>query len=250
MPVYPIYPRWSTRPLALVEAGSFLQALQRAVLQRVALLYADLKRVDASHGELANADLRGADLERARLNDAVLADADLRSAFLVDADLRGADLRGADLRGADLRGTDLRAANLERARLSGADLRGAQFFGARFQGAILDWRWSGIPLELLRQHRGGYQEGSKIVAELVFHEETRPFSWLGDVLHHPEKTDWVLRALAAHFQPSDNAPELLRRLVADLPDQPLQPAVEAPPETPRLWIRRQPTAPAPLLKAI
>ena len=74
--------------------------------------------------------------------------------------MRHADLRMADLRGADLRG----------ARLVGADFRGVLLNAARLEGAILDWRWSVVALELLRD-RLGDAAATSVLADLAFDDE-------------------------------------------------------------------------------
>ena len=171
MPLYTILHRWSATPIALVEAADFPRALALAVERRVKLLYADLEGTAAPWAALGGADLRGADLSHAELACANLQGADLRTARGVGTYLRRALLGRADLRQADLRQADLRLAGLEEARLVGADLRGTLLYGARLGGAVLDWRWSVIPLELLRQDRGAGRQGSKLVADLAFEDE-------------------------------------------------------------------------------
>ena len=148
----------------------------------------------------------------------------------------------ADLRQADLRQADLRLASLEGARLVGADLRGALLFGARLGGAVLDWRYSVIPLELLRQDRGASQQGSKLVADLAFEDETRPFAWLKVVVRHRAAAEWAFGVLSRHIREGDNAPELLRKLTADAVQE-TRPAESSP----MLWTRRLKENPSPRL---
>jgi hypothetical protein len=154
-------------------------------------------------------------LSSAILSGANLQAADLRSAKLAGTFLQEGLLRNADLRDADLRRADLRAANLEEVRLVGADLRGALFYGSRLNGAVLDWRWSGIPLELLRQGRDGAEDERDVVIDPQVADDRRPFAWLKAILSHGSKGDRSIEILSRHIRPGDNAPELLRRLAAD-----------------------------------
>ena len=234
MPLYTVLHRWSATPIALVEAADFPRALALAVEQRVKLLYADLEGTVAPWAALEGADLRGADLSHAELPCANLQGADLRSVRGVGTYLRRALLGRADLRQADLRQADLRLASLEEARLVGADLRGALLFGARLAGATLDWRCSVIPLELLRQDRGASQQGSKMVAELAFEDDMQPFAWLKVLARHREAADWAFAVLSRHIRQGDNAPELLRKLAADVGSQ-----VRTSEPSPMLWTRRR-----------
>jgi hypothetical protein len=212
---YPILHRWSSTPIVLVEAASFNRALEMAAQRQVMLRYANLQGVVAPGVVLEGADLRGADLSSAILPGARLQAADLRSAKLAGTFLQEALLRKADLREADLRRADLRAANLEGARLVGADFRGALFYGSRLNGAILDWRWSGIPLELLRQGRSAGEDERIVEINPLAADDPRPFAWLKAILAHGSKGDRALEVLSRHIRPGDNAPELLRILAAD-----------------------------------
>jgi hypothetical protein len=242
MPLYTILHRWSETPIALVEASDFPRALALAVEQRVKLLYANLEGTVAPWAALRGADLRGADLSHAELACANLEEADLRTSRGVGTYFRRALLGRADLRQADLRQADLRRASLEGAKLVGADLRGALLFGARLGGAVLDWRWSVVPLELLRQDRRASQQGSKLLAALAFEEDEQPFAWLKVLLNHREAADWALAVLARHIRAEDNAPELLRKLTADA-----VPVARAAQTSPMLWTRRLQQNQPPLL---
>ncbi len=234
MPLYTILHRWNATPIALVEAADFPRALAMAVEQHVKLLYADLEGTVAPWAALEGADLRGADLSHAELACANLQGADLRTARGVGTYLRRALMGRADLRQADLRQADLRLASLEEARLVGADLRGALLFGARLGGAVLDWRWSVIPLELLRQDRGASQQGSKVITDLAFEEDIQPFAWLKVLVRHRAAADWALAVLSRHIRPGDNASELLRELASDA-----IPQARAAEPSPMLWTRRR-----------
>lgn len=217
MVVYPIFHRWNKTPLAVIEAETYQGALELAVSRRVSLLYADLKGSTLPGVSLEGADLRGADLSHASFQGASLRAADLRSAWLFGADLRGASLAAADLRHAGLGMADLRHVDLRDARLVGADLRGVLLNGAKLEGAILDWRWSVVALELLRG-RLGEPEASSILADLAFDDDERPFTWLKVLIRHRARAESILGELAEHIRPGDNAPTILRRLTADLPD--------------------------------
>ena len=119
MSSYPIFHRWSTRLIALVEAETYPQALELVVARRVKMLYAGLKGVRVPGAVLSEGDFRGADLSHADLAGINLYKADLRAASLLETNLRQAILKTADLRQADLRGADLRYASLEGASLWG-----------------------------------------------------------------------------------------------------------------------------------
>jgi len=234
MPLFTILHRWSATPIALVEATDLPRALALAVEQRVKLLYADLEGTVAPWAVLEGADLRGADLSHAELACANLQGTDLRTARGVGAYLRRALLGRADLRQADLRQADLRLAGLEEAQLVGADLRGALLYGARLGGAVMDWRWSTIPLELLRQDRGASHRGSKVIADLAFEEDLQLFAWLKVLVRHRDAAEWALGALSRYTRPGDNAPELLRKLATDS-----VPQARAVDSSPMLWTRRR-----------
>lgn len=216
MALYPILHRWSTTPLVLVEAASFARALELAASRRVNLRNADLRGVTAPGISLEGAQLGGSDLSNAILPGARLHAAELRSIRAVGAFLQEAMLCRADLRAADLRRADLRAADLEKARLTGAELQGALFYGAKLNGAVLDWRWSGIPRELLRQGCEDGRQARDLEAKLATAHAERPFAWLKAILTLESTRDWAIQVLARHIRPGDNAPELLRRLAADV----------------------------------
>jgi len=224
--------------MATVEAETYPRALELAVARGVRMLYADLKGVKVRGTSLTEGDFRGAELSHAVLAEVNLTKADLRAAKLLGTDLRQAILRTADLRQADLRGADLRYASLEGAHLLGTDLRGALLNGARLDRAILDWRWSPIAVELLRQDGVGSTAASKVMAELAFQEDVRPFCWLKVLIRHGTQASEAVRVFSKHIRQGDNAPELLRRLAADLPAGSME-AVTAPqPSLPLLWTRR------------
>jgi hypothetical protein len=151
MAVYPINHRYSGQPIVFVEADGLAQALERTVERGVGLLYADLSAIQVPRANLGGGDFRGADFSHARLSFALLHGADLLAALLFRAGLQAAGLRRADLRQADLREADLQNANLQESLLVGADLRGTLLTGARLDRALLDWRYSPVPLEILRQ---------------------------------------------------------------------------------------------------
>jgi hypothetical protein len=234
MNVHSIVQRWTARPIVAVEATSAGAAVAVAVAEEASLLYADLRGADLAGRDLAAADLRGIDFRGGDASAAEFSWSDLRSARLDGCRFRDALLRGADLRQADLRDADFRHADLRHARLTGADLRGAVFARAKLAGAWLDWRWSTMPLELLRQHPAAAREGSRAVAELAFAGDERPFSWLKALMARGLASDWVLGVFAEHLRPGDNAPSLLRKLAADAP--PLRSVVQAP----ALWTVRRP----------
>jgi hypothetical protein len=256
MPKYTILHRWSTTPIAVVEARSYRHALEATVRGRVSLLYADLAGFRLAGASLERADLRGADLCHALLGGSFLRRADLRAAGLSGADLRDAFLGMADLRNADLRRADLRRADLRLARLVGADLRGALLNAAKLVGATLDWRWSVVALEVLRGRIGEDSE-SAILTDLAFEDDERPFGWLKVLIRHRAQAGRILAVLAEYIRPGDNAPGLLQNMVADLvpaaPDRPAVPAsgdagrfgretslsfTDAPATLPMLWSRR------------
>jgi len=238
MLTYQIFHRWSGRLIATVEAETYPRALELAVARGVRMLYADLKGVKLRGSCLAKGDFRGAELSHAELVGVNLEKADLRAARLLDTDLRQAFLRTADLRQADLRGADLRAANLEGAHLVGADLRSALLTGARLDRATLDWRWSSFAVELLRQDAVGSTVASNVMTELAFQEDVRPFGWLRVLIHHGTQASAALGVFSKHIRAGDNAPELLRRLAADLPAGSAEVVTAPQPPSPLLWTRR------------
>lgn len=238
MPIYRIYHRWSAQLVALVEAETYSQALEMAVARGVRMLYADLKGIELRGRPLINGDFRGADLSQADLAGANLEKADLRAANLIETDLRQANLKAADLRQADLRGADLRFASLEGARLVGADLRNALLMGARLERAVLDWRWSPVALELLRQDGVGSITASKVMAELGLHADVRPFYWIKVLIRHQSQAKAALSVFSRHIRPGDNSPELLRSLAADLPARPAEKVAAPLSSLPLLWTRR------------
>jgi hypothetical protein len=164
---------------------------------------------------LAGADLRGAGLSGSDLSGCFLRGADLRGTDLREARLAHAFLAGADLRQSDLREADLSRADLRGTNLLGADLRNTILTGARLGDAVCDWRWSAIPAELLRQQNGASAEASRLVVEMVFHEDPSPWSWLKLLSGHGCRTDWALGVLAGSIRDGDNAPDLLRCLTSD-----------------------------------
>lgn len=216
MPIYSIVHRWTRSTVAVINAPSFVRAAEFAVRRGLSLVDVDLEGAVLRRAFLPRADLRGAALD----------DADLSACYLRKANLKGASLRGAglthaflaecDLRQTDLRDADLSHADFRAANLVGADLRGTVITGARLAGALCDWRWSVVPAELLRQRSGTTDQGSRLLAALAFHEDARPWSWLRHLAAHVHHDDWALSVLADAVREGDNAPELLRRLTADV----------------------------------
>jgi hypothetical protein len=267
MSLYPIFHRHGAAPIAVVEAETYREALEYAIRRGTPLVYADLKGIDVPRAFLARGDFRGADLRAARLQGVSLHKADMRAARLQGAVLEHAFLWNTDLRHADLREADLRDANLKEARLVGADLRGALLVGAKLDGAILDWRWSTLALELLRGSCDRPGDASSALAELAFHDDARPYSWLKVLLGRESRANWALGVLSRHLRPGDNAPELLKRLATDLAEDAGRPLAwlgsggaeldhsqpifdpDAPATSPVLWIRRHRAAGPTALKA-
>ncbi len=251
MPTYPIFHRWSGMPIALLSGESFAEALELAVQRAVTFVYADLRRTDLAFSRLNRADLRGADLSDCELSEVVCNAGDLRTANLARAILRQANLRQANLRQADLRDADLRLADLEEAHLVGADLRGALLQGAKLRGATLDWRFSTIPVELLQRDHDASTCASGVLVDLALADDSQPFAWLKLLVRHHPQAELVLRVLAKHIRPDDNAPELLRTLAADVaaggsPGPAALTSGEQQETGPMLWTRRAPSAQAPI----
>jgi uncharacterized protein YjbI with pentapeptide repeats len=215
MPIYSFLHSSTQDVIAIVEAPTYARALELAVRRRLSLNHIDLGRARLHSAFLAQADFRGATLSAA----------DLSGCYLRNADLRGADLRGtrlahaflgeADLCQADIRGAELARADLREARLVGADLRGTILTGARLDGALCDWRWSAIPAELLRQHPDSPGGDSRLIIEMAFHDDPRPWSWLKLLNGYGKRADWALAILADSVRDGDNAPDLLRCLTTD-----------------------------------
>jgi hypothetical protein len=215
MATYLIRHRWTRRELAAIEAPTHARALEWAARCGMSLIDADLAGTVLRGAFLAGADLRGAGLSGADLSGCYLRRADLRGADLRGGRLAQAFLGGADLRQSDLREADLSRADLRGTSLVGADLRGTILTGARLGDALLDWRWSAVPAELLRQQHGTSAEGTRLFVTMAFHEDPSPWSWLKLLAGHGGGTDWALGILACSVRDGDNAPELLRCLTAD-----------------------------------
>lgn len=212
MPIYSLFHRWTRDRVAILDAPTYAGALELAVREGMDLVGVDLTRASLRRAFLSKADLRGAALH----------DADLCSCYLHGADLRGADLRGtrlahaflsgADLRRADLRGAVLTRADLRGASLLGVDLRGTILTGARLDGALCDWRWSAIPAELLRKRSSAPCNFTRLMIELLFHDDSDPWSWLEILSRHQGAAAWALSALTNWIRPGDNSGEFLQRL--------------------------------------
>jgi uncharacterized protein YjbI with pentapeptide repeats len=215
MPIYSILHRWTRSTVAVIEAPTYARALEWATRRGMSLIDVDLEGLVLRSAFLARADLRGAGLSGADLAACYLRKADLRGADLREARLVNAFLGGSDLRHADLRDAELAHADLRGAKVVGADLRGTIITGARLAGAICDWRWSVIPAELLRQHPGASGRDSRLVIDMAFYEDQRPWGWLKLLSSYGRRADWALGALAEWVRDGDNAPELLRSLAAD-----------------------------------
>lgn len=214
--IYPLFRRWTTRPFALIEAGGVSDALERAARQGCSLALADLRGIEAPGCSLPAVDLRGANLDKAELSLAGLHAADFRGATLVRSSLIGSDLRRANFCRANLREADLRRSSLRGARFLGADMRGVRLTGARLDGALIDWRWSAFAVELLRRDSGCRGGAVSVVVDLAFEKDDRPFGWLRELLRKTEFVDWAASVLGRAMLPGDNAPEVLRRLAADV----------------------------------
>lgn len=218
MAIYTLFRRWRTGTLALIEAACPGQAIERVAEARISLAYADLKRLEAPGRFLSGVDFRGADLSTANLSGSILSRADFRTASLAAADLSGARLEQADLRRADLRKADLRQADLRDVDFLGADLTDACLTGARLDGARFDWRWSAFVVELLRRDAGCRGDALRLVVEIAFRADDRPYAWLELVARKPALVDWVVSVVGRAVRRGDNAPEALRRLTSDCSD--------------------------------
>jgi uncharacterized protein YjbI with pentapeptide repeats len=207
--------RFNRRTIAVIEAPTYARALEWATRRGMSLIDVDLEGLVLRSAFLAHADLRGAGLSGADLAACYLRKADLRGADLCEARLLHTFLGGADLRQADLRDAELSHADLRGAKIVGADLRGTIITGARLVGAICDWRWSVIPAELLRQHPGASEKGSRLVIDMAFYEDRRPWEWLRLLSGYGRRADWALGVLAESVRNGDNAPDLLKCLAAD-----------------------------------
>jgi hypothetical protein len=232
--------RWLQRSIISVRAKSLSHALFTLVRQGVSLQDADLRGVEAPLAIIRGADLRGADLQHAAFPGGYLRGADLRGGNLKFIDLSRAFLQEADLRNTDLRGADLRGADLRRANLLGSDLRGADFTDARLDDAIIDWRASTVPLELLRRASSAPGSQPALVFAMLMSEESRFFSWTRFLANDDESSTWARGILSRSVRPGDNAPSILRRTVLREPQD------EADSSTTLRWVRsgRQPSTPS------
>ncbi len=215
MPIYSILHRWTRSTVAVIEAPTYARALEWAARRGLSLIDVDLEGLVLRSAFLARADFRGAGLTGADLSGCYLRKADLRGADLRRTRLVHAFLGGSDLRQADLREAVLSRADLRGTKLVGADLRGTVITGSRLTGALCDWRWSVIPAELLRQNPRASGEDSRLVIELAFYEDQRPWGWLKLLSGYDKRADWALDALAESVRDGDNAPEMLRCLATD-----------------------------------
>lgn len=216
MMIHPLFRRWKTRPFAIIVAEGTSRALERASRKGHSLVCADLKGIDASKCSLPGADLRGADLDEAELSLSDFRAADFRGATMVRSRWIGADLRRANFRRTNLREADFRRADLSGAKFPGADLRGVRLTGAKLDGALIDWRWSAFAVELLRRDTGCRGAAVSVVVNLAFEKDERPFGWLRELLRETETVDWAVSVLGRAMLPNDNAPEVLKKLVADV----------------------------------
>lgn len=216
MMIHPFHRRGKSRPFALIVAEGVSNALERASRKGHALAFADLKGIEAPGCSLPGVDLRGADLDEAEFSLADLRSADFRGATLAGSRWIGADLRRASFRRANLRNADLRRADLSGAKFPGADLRGVRLTGAKLDGALIDWRWSAFAVELLRRDPGCRGDAVSLVVNLAFEKDERPFGWLREMFREIETLDWAVSVLGRAILPEDNAPEVLRRLAADV----------------------------------
>lgn len=216
MMIHPLFRRGKSRPFALIVAEGTASALERASRKGHSLAFADLRGIKAPGCSLPGVDLRGVDLDGAELSLADLRAADFRGATLVGSRGIGADLRRANFRRANLRDADFRRADLSGARFPGADLRGVRLTGAKLDGALIDWRWSAFAVELLRRDPGCRGDAVSLVVNLAFEKDDRPFGWLRELFRETETLDWAVSVLGRAILPEDNAPETLRRLVADV----------------------------------
>ncbi|WP_165068371.1 pentapeptide repeat-containing protein [Paludisphaera rhizosphaerae] len=218
MAIHTLSRRWRTGPLAVVQAESLSRAVELTAGAGVPLAYADLPGIQAPRASLTGVDLRGADL--------------------TGADLREADLKAADLRGADLRNADLRGADLRNARFPKADLRGVRLTGARLDGAVLDWRSAAFAVELLRRDPGCRGEALTLAFELALEADDRPYAWLRAIVARRGLVDWAASVLGRAIVPGDDAPEILRKLAADVePETTSPPSVQ--PTGSLYWTRRR-----------
>jgi uncharacterized protein YjbI with pentapeptide repeats len=215
MPIYSILHRWTRSTVAVIEAPTYARALEWAARRGLSLIDVDLEGLVLRSAFLARADLRGAGLTSTDLSGCYFRKADLRGADLRRARLVHAFLEGADLRQANLREAELSRADLRNTNLVGADLRGTVITGARLAGALCDWRWSVIPAELLRRNPRASGDDSRLVIDLAFYDDQRPWGWLKLLSSYGKRADWALGALAESVRDGDNAPEMLRCLAAD-----------------------------------
>jgi hypothetical protein len=128
---FTIKDRFNDSVLFVIEADSFVKAVEAAAKSRANLTGADLYGANLTRADLYGANLTRANLYGADLTGANLTRADLYGANLYGANLTRADLYGANLTGADLYGADLYGANLYGANLYGADLTGANLTGTK-----------------------------------------------------------------------------------------------------------------------
>jgi uncharacterized protein YjbI with pentapeptide repeats len=215
MHIYSIVNRWTRKPIVTVRTRSLGRALHLATTNRISLAAADVCEADLVACFLIKGDLRDAILARTNLSTSYLCHADLRGADLRGACLDHCSLRSADLRNANLRGASLVGADLCGAQLAGADLRNTNLAGSKLAGAACDWQWGVIAGELLRRDQQYLTLGVPLVLDLDCIEHSRPFEWIRLLLDHPTARDWATVTLRKAVKPEDNAPGLLRNIIAN-----------------------------------
>jgi uncharacterized protein YjbI with pentapeptide repeats len=215
MHTFRIADRWSSLPLAQVNASTLGMALEIATARRVSLAGAMLQRTRLNCRFLAMADLRNADLSYADLRNCHLTNADLRGATLCGAYLDGADLQFADLRGADMTDASLNDANLTQSNLLGADLSTAVLGKTDVQKVIWDWRSATVVSALLRKSRLLRLAAPNLLIDLDMCDPHAPFAWSGIILRHTQSWEISLPLLARAVTEIDNMPQTIRTLTAN-----------------------------------
>ncbi len=215
MGAYCITERGTGSVVLVVRGSSLSRGLEQAARRGERLAGVDLAGRTLTSGFFYRVDFRASSFAGADLRGAYLRETDLRGADLRFARLNQAFLQGADLRSADLRGADLSRADLRGALLSGAQLAGAQLDQAQLEGAILEWRWIEIPL-LLLGNKLPLEHKERLILDLVFHDEGKPFDWLRRLIGMGSLADRAIDALARHVREGDNAPAFLRASSARL----------------------------------
>ena len=217
MATYLIRHRWTRRELAAIEAPSYARALEWAARCGMSLIDVDLSGTVLRGAFLAGADLRGAGLHWRR---------PLGLLSPQGRPPRGRPSRCSPGPCFPGRSRPPPVRTSARRTSSRADLRGTQPAGCRpprhdphrlpasaMRYATGDGAPS--PRSCSASNMATSAEGSRLVVDMAFHDDSGPWSWLKLLFGYGCLADWALGILAGWVRDGDNAPDLLRYLTSD-----------------------------------